>query len=362
MDRHIRPNAGILVTATVLATTSSTARAVADEIRFRNAPAFTDVQILQLHNSQVRFRLTQPAVRTLEKPITELVFMQITGATDLNRAERYVAEKKNSGAIPLYERALRRFNEPWKKSLVRARLVSAYDRTGRFDRAVETFVQLVNELGIGALGLEPKNFPGPKSRYRAAALATLNEALKTERKPRVAEAIQALRKAVQENRANAAPKAGGAKPPKGDAPAANDRRTRTATRLEASRLAQIEETVKAKQHAAAKEELDAFMRTASTASLPTAQRLGAQVALQTAKSRDDLLGAGVQAMRVVVRFPDHRECPVCLFIAARVHERIGRRKLAASLLQECRSHAAVTSELSKRAEEALAQLEAADPS
>ena len=82
-------------------------RAAADDLKFRKLPLYKNVVVLTFETGLLRFRLTGPVQRVLEKRVADIEWVRITGESDLNRAEQYVGRGNDRAAIPLYERAVR---------------------------------------------------------------------------------------------------------------------------------------------------------------------------------------------------------------------------------------------------------------
>ncbi len=328
-------------------------RAAADDLKFRKLPLYKNVVVLTFETGHLRFRLTGPVQRVLEKRVTDLEWVRITGESDLNRAEQYVVNGNDRAAIPLYERAVRATNRSWQKSLVRVRLIGAYDRVGQFDEAVENYIRLLEELGTGAAVFRPTRLPARGSRFHAVALRRIDSALATSRTPGVLAALQSLRKAIvakteSPRRTNAEARVKDRVPTAAPAVPSRD--------VVAERVAAIEVQIRQGRHAEAKAALGVLLKLGQGARRATLLRLSAEVGVATAEDDDALLAAGVDAMRVVVGFPSSTEVPAALYWAAVVHERIGRLAVAVALLHECKAHNRTSVELAARVDAMLARL------
>lgn len=352
MNRTRARKFGVSLTA-LLAAGGVSSRAAADDLKFRKLPLYKNVVVLTFETGHLRFRLTGPVQRVLEKRVTDLEWIRIHGESDLNRAEQYVMKGNDRAAIPLYERAVRATNRSWQKSLVRARLIRAYDRVGQFDEAVANYIRLLEELGTGAAVFRPTRLPARGSRFHAAALRRIDSALATSRTPGVLAALQSLRKAIvakteSPRRTNAEARVKDRVPTPAPPVPSRD--------AVAERVAAIEEQVRQGRHDEAKAALGVLLELGKGARRATLLRLSAEVGIATADDDDALLAAGVDALRVVVGFPSSPEVPAALYWAAVVHERIGRPTVAVALLHECKAHDRTPEELAARVDVMLARL------
>jgi hypothetical protein len=324
---------------------------LADEIRVGDLPPFKPVTIERFRAGQVWFVIPGPPERPLEKPITDVVYLQIDGADRLNRAESLIVRGKDSQAIRVYELALEETGPAWRQSLIRARLLQAADRQGRFDLATTTYIRLLDEIGLYAAPLQPTNLPRRGSGFRVTARRAIERALSGTADPDTRAALATLQREIDAV-TNPSPTTNETISPA----TPTSRPTAAVDPREAETFALIASDLAAGRHGAARGRLSSLERVVSPAGRPTFLRLEAQLAVATAEKPKHWLKAGLTAMRVVVGYPDSPEAPACLYVSAVVHERIGRRALAVSLLRECKAHGLATPDVIEQTDAALARL------
>lgn len=161
-----------------------------DTVKLTNRPAFRNVAVVGFRGGRVIFRGVSG--QYLRKPLPEVEWLTIAGAPDLSAAERATTTGDWGRAVPTYEAALEAAGERWLRDLVRFRLLTAYDRAGRFDRAVALYVELLGAHPDLAARFAPRH-PGPvDSDVNRQARATLVRVLAADAASPGAGALRAL--------------------------------------------------------------------------------------------------------------------------------------------------------------------------
>ena len=102
--------------------------------------------------------------------------------------------------------------------------------------------------------------------------------------------------------------------------------------------------------------LDQAIRHCPAAALPSFLLLKGRLLLKAASTREDLIRASWPFMRVAIHFPDDPRAAEGLVGAAQVLGRLGNRRKAFELLDECLQHAHLQEETRLAAEEARQRL------
>jgi len=148
--------------------------ASADHIRLVGGSDYPSVTVTDVAEGQVVFQTD--AGRELRKPLAEIDFVSLDGLVSLAEIERLAAAGDYRQAAAGYERLLGEAGTTWRRRLILSRLLKAYDLEGRFDKAVETYVELVQDMGPAVRELAPANFPAPGSRFYELALGCIERA------------------------------------------------------------------------------------------------------------------------------------------------------------------------------------------
>jgi len=130
----------------------------ADTVKLRDRPAFRNVTIADFRENLLVFRGVSGEV--LRKPLAEVEWLAITECTHLTAAERVAATGNWNAALGAYDRALAGPSRPWLRNLVLVRLLAACEPAGRFDRAIELYLELLHGQPKLAAGRRPAR-PGP---------------------------------------------------------------------------------------------------------------------------------------------------------------------------------------------------------
>jgi tetratricopeptide (TPR) repeat protein len=147
----------------------------ADTVRLAGKPAFRNVRISDFRAGRVIFRGVSG--QYLHKPLEQVVWLEIDELPQLGIAEHAGAAGHWDRAAAAYRLALARADRPWLRDLIRFRLLSTYDRAGRFDEAVGLYAELLE--GKAAAVLAPRRPGSPGSAVNARARRRLVESLAT---------------------------------------------------------------------------------------------------------------------------------------------------------------------------------------
>ncbi len=153
--------------------------AAGDTVTLVGKPPFNNVQITDYRGGRLVFRGVSREV--LRIPIEQVQSLEIDGLEALNAAERAAGSADWATAARHYENALTRTGERWLADLMALRMLEVCDRAGRFDRAVELFVELVDAKGGGTTVRPPKRAGPCGSAENRTARRKLERAIETTR-------------------------------------------------------------------------------------------------------------------------------------------------------------------------------------
>jgi len=336
------------LTVAVLSLCAAAPMLRADEIQFEGQPAFPSVQVVDVRGGDVVFTVRG---RELAKPIARLAMLKMDEVPQLERAEAAFAKQQYRQAATLFEQARRRSNKTWVKTLVDRRLLSTYDRAGRFDEAVEAYVGLLDSLGADAADLAPANLPDKGSQFYPKALRTIDAAIRKSADDDAAvKALKTLKLRILEKQEDpraaelARELAGGAAQANGGPPAV------------AAELVLIRGLLKDGKFAEVVAKADELIPDADAKLLPALllAKGRAQAAMAGGEDQTEaLLAAGLTLMRVAIHFPRTPEAPEALAAAAEVHERLQRPAQARRLYEEAAGHPKASETLKRAAAEKI---------
>lgn len=322
----------------------------ADHIRLTSGVDFKSVQVTGVSDGQVIFRSSTG--QELRKPLAQIGYVSLDSMPSLANVERLMDRAEYRKAADGYERLAREATTTWQKRLIESRLLRAYDREGRFDKAVETYVGLVVEMGAAVEDLGPTNFPSPGSRLYEPALGAVERVA-------VANNVSAESRAVLERFAAAvrAVQSGG-----GDSSAADDS---AAPHSAADGSSAARPALAQARAALAAGRFDEVVRVseAALANVPKEARpellyLKGVAELKLAGSRAARLSAGLTLMRVVAADESSAFAAAALYQVGLLYETLGRPAKALELLEEAQSHPAAEAALKADAAAAIARLQA----
>lgn len=310
------------------------ADARADVVGLSGRPPTIDVRIVGFRNGQIEYRLS--AERQTSHPIEEIDYLQITNWPLFNLAEKQQRDGHVRQASSNYERLLKQLAEPSpgeldRRQLVRCRLLRVLDQQGRFDQAVEVYLDVIEQEPSLTERLRPTRLPASGSTFLQAALKSVNAAIRRHGDDETARSLARWRDSwrTAQSRPAAGTQAGPASQPAGPA-----------TADVARRVAEIRQSVDGGRMDEALGQVDALLKASPQAANADIffwqgkALLGRADSGKTDDADRDRARAGLAFMRVVIHFPGHGLAPQCLFEAAEICRRSGRPEQAAALWSE----------------------------
>lgn len=334
----------------VLAGVAAVARA--DRLRFRNGEEFNSVRVANVADGEIIFETADARER---RPLADLSEAQIDEMPALQNLESLLSSGRYRQAAEGYERLRDRASATWQRRLVEARMVRAYDSEGRLDRAVETYVQILLDMGSGAAGLEPANFPSPGSRFYATALGAIDRGIVANHlddATRTALSGYAERLRLAEAGAAGSPPA----PPEG-AESSQLEQPAPSPASQPSALAQAREALGEGRHRQAVQLAEIAMKSATEEERTECVYVSGSAQLALAKSQSARLDAGLTLMEVVSREPGSPWAAAALWRVGTLYEELGRAEKARELYREARDHPAAPEEVRRAVIDALARTE-----
>jgi tetratricopeptide (TPR) repeat protein len=304
---------------------------------------YEQVVVTDVADGAIQFRAAGGSVLT--KPISEVSYVEINNAEDLNKAEKLFQEGKTAQAVEAYAEAMKSALG-WKRALLRYRLMAACESAGQIDQAVRVWMEFCDESTTPAhLGLRPRKIAPAGNAANDKAIALLNDQIaKVKSGGYLREMRQLLvdlyerQGKLEQAQAVAALLAGSARPVA----------TRTTTgAVEANsppavppkggdpqlRLAGL--SLKSNQFAEVVGMLEPRLKSLAAADLPAALYYLGQAQLELARKetyaaarKDLLLKAGLNLMRVLANYSDSEFAPSALFSAGAVNELLGNAAAA----------------------------------
>jgi len=162
-----------------LAASASLARADTIAIRRPDAPqdsaptVYSDVQVTNIAQGRVAF--TTASGNEVDKPLDSVVAIDIDDEPGFNQAMQDMAAQKFADATDGFDQTIQKTAKPWLKTYCEPLFTDAAGKSGRFDKAVQGYINLVmNQTSIAAAHRPAA--PGPDSGYLDAAAQSLNDA------------------------------------------------------------------------------------------------------------------------------------------------------------------------------------------
>lgn len=328
--------------------------AVGDVIAVQGKPLTVGVQLVDFDDGQLHVQL--PSGRIVKRPIEDIQYLRITGWDTFNQAERLHRDGKLRLAADQYEKLLSNKNDQAvtvrydRRRLVQCRLLQAYNALGRFDRAVELYIDIVEEMPGCLESLRPRKLPTIDSTFLGPALQRMDEAITRHGNDEIGRSLTVWR----ETWPGVRPRESLSKPevpnPATPHPVRED-------------LARIREMIDAGQFDAAISRIQAMLT-------PLAGDLRAELyywqgqALirkhpegDNEEASPDLRRAGLALMRVVIHYPDHPLAPECLYTAGELCRRTQRDQQAAELWSELVGNYPKATQWIDRARQSLAEVQ-----
>jgi TolA-binding protein len=135
---------------------------------------YTDVKVTDIIDGRIAF--TTAAGNTVAKDMASVVGMSIEDEPAFNQAQQDYAANQFNRAVDEYEQTIQKTDKPWLKNFCQPFLTDAANKSGRFDRAVEGYINLVMNQPAAAVRYRPA-VPPPSSQYLDDAAKTLSAAV-----------------------------------------------------------------------------------------------------------------------------------------------------------------------------------------
>jgi tetratricopeptide (TPR) repeat protein len=321
-----------------------------DVIAVQGKPVTVGVKIVDFDKGQVRVKL--PSGRLVQRNIADVQYLRITGWETFNEAEKLHRDGKLQSAADHYEKLLDprdavgviRYD---RQQLVRCRLLQVYNVLGRFDRAVELYVAIVQEMPECLETLRPRKLPAADSSFLESAVRHIDSTIARHPSDKIGKSLTEWR--------NTWP---GIEPLKAVSPTASKQDPKpNPVRKEIAPIAQL---VKEQQFNRSLERIETLLT-------PQAGHLRADLyywqgraLMGKAKGQDtkDMRRAGLALMRVVIHYPDHPLAAECLYTAGTLCHQTGRDEAARRLWSELINDYSKATQWVSRARQDLKKLEA----
>jgi hypothetical protein len=306
----------------------------ADVVAVQGRPMAVNVRITGLKAGQIAYRLS--GGQEVERPIEQVTYLQIAGWDVFNDAEKQQREGGFRQAAGNYEKLLAKTQEQPGEALdrtllVRCRLIRVYDVDGRFDRAVTTYLAVLEKMPEVVETLRPANVPAADSTFMPAALVAVNAAIEKHRGTAAGESLLQWRLTWPGQKPPTP--AGGGQP--STAPAVVD----PLQALKAP-LAEIDSLIKGGKGDEVLARVAALRKKVTgPAQADLFYWEGRAYLLKSEKgtgddAQRDARRAGLAFMRVVIHFPVSRLAPECLYCCGEICKSAGKPEAAASLYAE----------------------------
>jgi TolA-binding protein len=167
------------IASLILIASASLARADTLAIRRPDAPqdsaptVYSDVQVTNIADGRVAF--TTSSGNEVDKPLNSVVAMDINDEPQFNAAMQAMAAGKFGEATDDFDETIQKTAKPWLKSYCEPLFTDAAAKSGRFDKAVQGYINLVMKQTSIAAAHRPTT-PGPDSGYLDSAAQSLNDA------------------------------------------------------------------------------------------------------------------------------------------------------------------------------------------
>lgn len=289
--------------------------------------------------------------REVSLPLERIAYLQVTGWTPFNEAEKQQRADHHREAVRWYQRAMdrpfRRVGGRMLKTdsagdridyelLARCRLLRSFDKLGQWDLAVEQYLRILEVMPAVLESLRPTNAPAPDSASIGKALALIDEAVG--RRGRDPVAISLIewsngwggRKRTSDS--EPAPPESLPRPAPPPATEAIPRALADST--------QLESLVAQKRFAEALAMTDALLAKGGGSDQGLLYYWrgrawhGQSMSEKSPPSEEDRRRAGLAFMRVLILYPDHERAAESLFLAARIRREDGHLEQADQMLRE----------------------------
>lgn len=309
------------------------APARADVVGVTGKPPTIDVQITAFHDGQLEYRISSG--REASNPIEDIDYLQITGWPLFNLAEKQQRDGHVRLASSNYERLLKQLAEPKagevdRRQLLRCRLMRAMDLQGRFDQAVEVYLDIIEQDPSLAERVRPTRYPAPGSTFLQSAVKSVNAAIKRHGQDEIARSLIRWRDSWPSTESRPVSASGpAASQPAGTTGADNARR-----------LGEIQQLIDKGRFDAALKGIETILKGAPDAAgadifFWQGRALSGRAGnARTEEAVRDRKRAGLAFMRVVIHFPGHALAPQSLYEAGEICRLSGQKSAAAGLWSE----------------------------
>jgi thioredoxin-like negative regulator of GroEL len=185
----MNPGSAQYLLCTFCALLPITRATLADTVVLEGKPPFRKVQVINFRHGRLHFRGLSKEI--LRKPLDEIARFKIDAFPMLSNAEALIRTDAEA-SISAYQQALEQADKPWLRDLIRARLIEACDRAGRFDQAVALFIELLREKPALATNLAPRHPGDPGSPINTKARRQLSNARESMQARVMVEPLQTL--------------------------------------------------------------------------------------------------------------------------------------------------------------------------
>ncbi len=284
-------------------------------------------------------------------PLEQIAYLQVTGWTPFNEAEKQQRADHHREAVRWYQRAMdrpfRRVGGRLLKTdsagdgidyelLARCRLLRSLDKLGQWDLAVEQYLRIIERMLEGVESLRPANVTPSDAEVIARALSLIDEAVGRHGRDTLAKSLiewsngwGGRKRQTESEPAPPESLPHSAPPPAKEIipPALAD-------------STQLESLVAQKRFAEALAMTDALLAKGGGSDQGSLYYWrgrawhGQSMSEKSPQSEEDRRRAGLAFMRVVILYPDHERAAESLFLAARIRREDGHHGQADQMLRE----------------------------
>lgn len=339
MMRAIRSPAGGMLPALAVTWLATVIPVRADVVGQEGKPVTVGVTILSLDRGELHYRLSTG--REVSLPMEQVSYLQISDWPLFNVAEKQREAGDWRKAIASYERELRKLSEPGnqglpavsgglldRRLLLMCRLAAAYDHEGRFDRAVSTYLDVIERMPGAVESLRPVRMPVAGSTFLDSARDQVDAAIARHQGDDIGRSLKRWRATWPGER-------------KGELEDSPDLSgVSQEVRIARQRIEAVIGQIERGESDRALEQIGRLREAMALAVRPELYYWQGRALLARAgesasdDAQRDRRRAGLSFMRVVIHFPGHRRAPECLLRAGRICEREGKEQPARRLWSE----------------------------
>ncbi|MHC4442215.1 MAG: tetratricopeptide repeat protein [Planctomycetota bacterium] len=348
----------VLCIGVVLSTSLANVRA--DVLAVKGRTPTVGVKLIQLKNGKLHYRSRHK--RLLSRPIEQIEYLQIAGWPLFNLAEKQQRDKHFRQAINSYEKVLTELSDSDRsgrldrKLLVQCRLLRACDLQGRFDRAVELYLEIIERSPQCLETLRPVKLPATGSMFFKSARPLLEAAIGRHPNDNVGASLRAWLNTWPQQQIT-------------DRPPATENLP-TAPVAESGPILRVREALPEIQRQIEAGQFERALIQIKTLNNMSAGKLRADLYYLKGRAllgkslannhRDHLelnvKRAGLAFMRIVIHWPEHEYRPECLYQTGQICKQLELHQQAAGLWAELTGSYPKANPWSKRAQKALEKL------